>query len=220
MKSQKLAIGVLALLGILCGPQRFASAQNNPGGSELQLHNPTGSGAEAIPPGGAPRARGYLGAMVDDKADRGRGVRVLNVHPGGPAEQAGLQTNDLIVGAGGASVRQLSDLTAVMDLLGPGDKLSLEVVRGNRPARGEVILGQQGAATEQAPSTSPQPTSSLPPVPSESTSGVPRPLTPPGEGPSLMPGADAARIDQLERRIAQLEQRVEELERKAAGAGR
>ncbi len=89
-------------------------------------------------------ARGYLGATVDDRNDRGRGVRVLGIRPGGPADRAGLRPDNLIVSAGGARVRQMSDLTGVLDLLAPGDKVPIEVLRAGAalPQKGEVTLGQ------------------------------------------------------------------------------
>jgi hypothetical protein len=65
------------------------------------------------------RQRAYVGAVVDDVNDRGRGVRVLVVRPGGPAERAGVRPRDLIVGAGGTRVRQLSELTAVVERASP-----------------------------------------------------------------------------------------------------
>ena len=43
--------------------------------------------------------RAYLGAVADDNA--GRGVRVLSVRSGGPADHAGLRPQDLIVSAAG-----------------------------------------------------------------------------------------------------------------------
>ncbi|MGA2618490.1 MAG: PDZ domain-containing protein [Thermoguttaceae bacterium] len=163
--------------------------------------------------------RGYLGATVDDRNDRGRGVRVLGIRPGGPADRAGLRPDDLIVGAGGARVRQMADLTAVLDLLAPGDKVPIEVLRAGSalPQKGEVTLGQSPPGLPATvPGTFP-PRESVPAPPAGPLPG------PPAEGPTITPPpspgglvSDSARIDQLQRRIDQLERRVEQLEQTLA----
>jgi hypothetical protein len=184
-----------------------------PGGSQMPMPPTTPY------PRPSPGGRAYLGAVADDKNDRGRGVRVMSVRPGGPADVGGLRPQDLIVGATGTRVRQLSDLTAVMDLLSPGDKLALDVIRVNRTQRVEITLGQQSAATP----TGPMPPGSTPPsladrapLPPQDTLPVPPSL----DGPTLMPKSgstlpptDANRVEYLQRRVDQLERRVEELER-------
>jgi S1-C subfamily serine protease len=58
-----------------------------------------------------------------------RGVRVLEVVTGSPAEEAGLARDDLLVAAGGATVETLDDLIRAM-VLGDRDGLGLEVLRG------------------------------------------------------------------------------------------
>ncbi len=93
---------------------------------------PAGEGkAEMIPPP-APvpaAARGHLGVTVDDVDDRGRGVRILRVQPGSPAEKAGLRAQDLITGLGGVRVRQLRDAAMILKQVPPGGALTVEVLR-------------------------------------------------------------------------------------------
>jgi serine protease Do len=60
-----------------------------------------------------------------------RGVRVLEVVSGSPAESAGLRPQDLLVAAGGAPVETLDDLGRAMVLAG-GASLGFEVLRGGR----------------------------------------------------------------------------------------
>jgi hypothetical protein len=171
--------------------------------------------------------RVYLGAVADD--DAGRGVRVLSVRSGGPADRAGLQPQDLIVGAAGRRIHLLSELSAILNGLNPGDRLSLEAVRGNRPLRIEVVMGAARGMLQ--PGTPPPtglgagPTESIPPPPGDT-------LPPPAasEGPSLAaPGNPftpypannpQAQIEQLRRRVDQLERRVEDLERALAESRR
>jgi serine protease Do len=60
-----------------------------------------------------------------------RGVRVLEVVTGSPAEAAGLARDDLLVAAGGAPVETLDDLVRAM-VLGDREGLGVEVLRGGK----------------------------------------------------------------------------------------
>jgi S1-C subfamily serine protease len=77
--------------------------------------------------------RSYLGIVARAEAmgppDDRRGVRVLRVESGTPAEAAGLVVRDLIVGANGRSLASLDDLQRALVLGQPAD-LRLEVIRG------------------------------------------------------------------------------------------
>ncbi len=169
---------------------------------------------------------GYLGAVADD--DAGHGVRVLSVRAGGPADRAGLHAQDLVVGAAGRKIHLLSDLTAVLSSLNPGDRLPLELFRGNRPLHIEVVLAAPpGAAPAVQPGMPPLPgpgtgrSESIPPPPGEVA-----PPPAPSDGPALLPpgnpfapnpqpvppNSPQAQIDQLRQRVDQLERRVQELE--------
>jgi hypothetical protein len=196
---------------------------------EDQIRQQAGPGSPAAvpaPPGDrglaakAPSERGYLGAIVDDRTDRGRGTRVVEVRPGSPADRAGLRLRDLIVGAAGTRVRQTSDLEAILNLLGPGDKVILEVSQGvGLPRKLEVTLGQRGVRPELLPGppadrTPGAPAERLPAPPTEPLAPAGPSLQPPvPPAPAGAPASDAARIEQLQRRVDQLERRVEELER-------
>jgi S1-C subfamily serine protease len=63
---------------------------------------------------------------------------VIGVIPGGPAEAAGLEKGDLIVSAGGDTVRELSDLTRKVSEYEPGDTGPVEVMRGEERVSLEV----------------------------------------------------------------------------------
>ena len=65
-------------------------------------------------------------------------------------EQAGLQAQDIVVGAAGKPVQLLRELTAVLGRMNPGDKLPLEVVRGTRRMHIVVVLGVPAAAPHSA----------------------------------------------------------------------
>ncbi|MDP2817178.1 MAG: DegQ family serine endoprotease [Polaromonas sp.] len=79
-----------------------------------------------------------LGVMVQEvnqafansfKLDKPEGALVSSVEKGGPADQAGLQSGDVIRQANGQPIVSSGDLPAVIGLAAPGDTLKLEVWR-------------------------------------------------------------------------------------------
>ena len=94
-----------------------------------------------------------------------RGLLVVNVTPGGPAEQAGVQgsrltrrknrigvlaieqdvvdhsQSDLIVGIDGKVVKQSDDLLGVIEAKKPGDQVVLTVVRNSQSLQIPIVLG-------------------------------------------------------------------------------
>jgi membrane-associated protease RseP (regulator of RpoE activity) len=190
-----------------------------------KLGKPVNSGKAGMPGPEAATDRGYLGAVVDDRKDRGRGVRVERVIPGGPAEKAGLRVGDLITGLGGVRVRQMADFAAIVEQVVPGNSLTFEILRGENREKIDVTFGPR--LLGKKPGTAVLPKSPEmgafpgPPVPrpplaaAEAGAGTEKiPLEPPGP-PSLAPSPrdNANRIELLYRRIEQLERRIEELER-------
>jgi membrane-associated protease RseP (regulator of RpoE activity) len=175
---------------------------------------------------------GYLGVIADDKNDRGRGVRVLDVRPNGPAAQAGIKPNDLITGIAGARVRQMSEMADVLGLFPPGDTVTFDILRGEGQQQVKVTLGRrpagkggakQPAAAVPTPAVKPATDVRKPAFPAVKDPAVPAPPnlleeTPLG-GPQLAPPPAAERpadeqaeIKELRRRVEQLERRVAELE--------
>lgn len=134
--------------------------------------------------GAAPAAdRPYLGIFADDREDRGRGVRVLQVYDGGPGAKAGLQARDLITGVAAMPVRQMSELGDILELYKPGDKLAVEVQRDGQTKKLEITLGHHQAAAATTPAaTSPTMTSPAaePPrmiAPAATSTAIPPPPT-------------------------------------------
>lgn len=64
-----------------------------------------------------------------------------SVISGSPADQAGLQTNDIITAVGSAAIDQTHSLTSLLDQHQPGDKITLSVLRGGKTIRLNVTLG-------------------------------------------------------------------------------
>jgi hypothetical protein len=210
-------IGIFAAIVSLCcwlGQPGSALAQSPLERIEDQIR--TQPGSDAVSPGPAapsstPGAkspsgeRPYLGAFVDDRNDRGRGVRVLDVRPDGPSARAGLLAKDLIVSASGVRGRQMADLSAIVDAMSPGDTLSVEITRNGQTKKVDVVLGHRVAPA--SPEGVPPPVGKLPVG------------TPSAPGPDLTAPLGAnAQVDQLQRRVEQLERRVEALERALAEA--
>jgi membrane-associated protease RseP (regulator of RpoE activity) len=175
---------------------------------------PPGSASEVgkaespAPAEGPPRA--YLGAVVDDFRDRGRGVRIERVMPGGPAEKAGLRKGDLVTGLGGIRVRQMADFAAILEQVAPGSSLTFEVLRAENRLKIDVVFGSRSGMEkmEPPPLTLPVPEGTPPPP----AARPPRSLSAPPTA-VIAPIDDRSRIELLERRIEQLERRIEQLER-------
>jgi predicted metalloprotease with PDZ domain len=164
---------------------------------------------KVVSPSTANAARPYLGITADDTNDRGRGVRVLQVHAGGPCARAGIQPQDLITAAAGQRVRTVAEMAETLEVLKPGDKLVLDIQRDKATKKIEVVLGQQPSAS------SPLPTAAFAP-PAPATPPPPQPEVPVPDFPEIKPPQnDRSRIEQLERRIEALERRIEQLEKSA-----
>ncbi len=89
-------------------------------------------------------ARGEdLEPVVAVEAGHPRGVRVLEVVEGSPAQAAGLAGNDLLLAAGGSPVETLDDLQRVL-VLAPDGEIAVEVLRGGQ-RRGVAIRPRRAA---------------------------------------------------------------------------
>jgi putative serine protease PepD len=75
---------------------------------------------------GEPIVRPYLGVTT---APAPQGAAIQAVTPGGPAEQEGLLTGDVIVGIDGQTVDEPEDLTDAVSAHRPGDEIEVEVIR-------------------------------------------------------------------------------------------
>src|SRR6185503_1781547 len=84
--------------------------------------------------------RGQLGVMIKDLSPDlaetlglppgSRGVLVMEVMPGTPAEKAGLKTDDVIVKFNGKNTESASQLRILVSTSEVGRESSLEIVRG------------------------------------------------------------------------------------------
>ena len=79
----------------------------------------------------------YLGVTMEEETEHGEGgARITSVVEDSPAEKAGLQEGDIIVGFGKDTIRGPVGLTKKIRNLEPGDEIEITVLRDG----GELIL--------------------------------------------------------------------------------
>jgi len=170
-----IVLAFLCVSVVLVSAADRASAQSPLQRLEQQIQGQAGA-PQALPMPPPVTDPGYLGVVVDDRKDRGRGVRVLEVTPGGPAAKAGLRTRDLITAVGGIQVREMADLAAGMENIPAGATLTLQIHRGSLIKQVQATLARRPGAP-------------APPVPRPSVDVV----DPARPGPGSVPAPPPAR---------------------------
>ena len=98
--------------------------------------------------------RGWLGVTIQDVdknlaesfgLDRPRGALVVEVAPGGPADDAGLQSGDIILSFDGTEIPSSAQLPHVVGLETPGTEVVVEVMRDRKRKEIDVEVGGLGA---------------------------------------------------------------------------
>ncbi|TGN41045.1 DegQ family serine endoprotease [Marinobacter confluentis] len=130
-------------------------------------------------------SRGWLGVLIQevnrDLAEsfglkRPRGALVAEVMAGSPAEDAGLQSGDIVLQYEGEDVALSSDLPPMVGRTPVGETASLQVLRGGKTINVDVEIGrlpEDGQARASSPAERGSPSSSAPlglsvePLPSE-----------------------------------------------------
>ncbi|HZA79017.1 MAG TPA: trypsin-like peptidase domain-containing protein [Acidimicrobiales bacterium] len=74
--------------------------------------------------------------------DTEAGVLVIDVVPGGPADEAGVRAGDVITGINGETVAEPGDLAAELRASEPGDRVELRLLRNGEEETFEVELGE------------------------------------------------------------------------------
>jgi serine protease Do len=77
-----------------------------------------------------------------DVPDGTNGVVIRDVQPGSPADQAGLQAGDVIVGVGGKSVDSPSEAVSAIRKAAKDHALALRILRNGEPVFVGVNLDQ------------------------------------------------------------------------------
>ncbi|MGH9009068.1 MAG: S1C family serine protease [Acidimicrobiia bacterium] len=92
-----------------------------------------------------PQVAGLLDVEVD------AGVLVLDVVRGAPAEAAGIRPGDVIVATGADEVRSVEGFLAQLRGRDPGDRLEVDVVRDGQRLTLSVVLGERPAGPTASP---------------------------------------------------------------------
>jgi Tol biopolymer transport system component len=85
--------------------------------------------------------RAYLGTIPDYTQSEMAGVKLTGVAKGGPAEQAGAQTGDIIIELAGRKVENIYDYTYALDGLKIGTPVEMRVLRNGKPLILKVTPG-------------------------------------------------------------------------------
>ncbi len=91
--------------------------------------------------------RAYLGILGQAT---GYGVEVAEIQAGGPAEEAGLEAGDVIVGVVGVPGDDPNEaLDTILFDRRPGDEITLEVIRDNAETQVSIVLAERPQASPQ-----------------------------------------------------------------------
>ncbi|MDG2410804.1 MAG: PDZ domain-containing protein, partial [Halioglobus sp.] len=102
--------------------------------------------------------RGWLGVTIQDVdkslaesfgLTRPEGALVVSVSPGSPAEDAGLESGDIIVTFDGSSIPTSASLPHIVGLITPGKEVAVEIVRDRKRVTREVKVGGLDADEKQ-----------------------------------------------------------------------
>ncbi len=108
--------------------------------------------------------RGYLGVEITDAQPLAQGLGmpdnngafVENVREGTPAEEAGLQTYDVIRSVDGQTVQNATDVVYMISDISPGSTVTLEVWRDEELVEIEVTLAEYDAPGAAEPTVTPE----------------------------------------------------------------
>lgn len=111
-----------------------------------------GAGRQGLPFGGEfqlPDGTAQLPPLEDFMQRMGTpGALIVEVVPGGPADEAGLQAGDVIVAVEGDELTADSELADVIAAYAPGDEITLEIAQSNVITDSEGTDEENGADTE------------------------------------------------------------------------
>ena len=82
-----------------------------------------------------------LGVGVESATDGGQGVRVVRVVPGSPAEDAGLETGDIITKVDDTEIGNAAELVRTIGSHDPGDTVTVTYERDGESNTTDATLG-------------------------------------------------------------------------------
>ena len=98
---------------------------------------PVGERAAVRPPADPEETAERFESSVDS------GALVAEVEPNGPADEAGVEPQDVVTAAGPTEIRSSGDLLAALRDYTPGDAIQLTVVREGEERKVSVELGER-----------------------------------------------------------------------------
>ena len=111
--------------------------------------------------------RGYLGVQIRDlehiearyyKLDEPNGALVQGVQPDTPAEKAGVESGDVILGVDDHEVVGTRDLIDYVAALAPGEGVELEILRDFKRIKRDIVLEERPPQVAENDSVRPAPT--------------------------------------------------------------
>jgi putative serine protease PepD len=85
----------------------------------------------------------YIGVSTSSATTNTAGALIQSVTSGGPADNAGIQSGDVITALGSTKIRGTNDLVGAIATHKPGDKVSVTIRRGSQTKNITVTLGSQ-----------------------------------------------------------------------------
>ena len=85
----------------------------------------------------------YLGSIPDMTESPG-GVRLTGVRAGSPADDAGIEAGDILIGIGDFTITDLYEMTDALRAYKPGDRVVIRLRRGDEVIEVEATLGRRG----------------------------------------------------------------------------
>jgi S1-C subfamily serine protease len=100
-----------------------------------------------VPPG---LGRAFVGLLLSDEPS-GAGVRIEQVTPGSPGDNAGLKQDDVVTAVGGQSVSTVNDVQSALQNRSPGDEVIFTVRRNGQSDDVAVTLGRSAGVVPEPP---------------------------------------------------------------------
>jgi len=109
---------------------------------ELERYSPMeglGFGQTPRPAPTRPKGSGYLGAYVEETKD---GIKVMDVRPASPADEAGLQVGDVILAVNDRKIGSRDELLQRLWQRKPGQRVRFSLKRDGQDLEIEAVLGR------------------------------------------------------------------------------